>query len=419
MAWQFITRIHMGNEKRPFFEKVEIWGPEDRIKGENSYLEVTNSGEVLAFGTKVHEARWPGGYDHGFPWLHLRARSFDQGRSWDMEEWKYWEPETRQQVASVLDRSTGEIFLFSQGTWPLNNDEGKPVSESWMIANYERGKELGAKMVMEKSSDDGRSWEKVDITDQFFTYPGAGLAWFIGGGIQLQKGPHAGRLIVPARYFAKELKDVDPEKHNILYHHEALGPVYDDGYGQIAQTLDEEARNAVAYSDDHGETWHWGGSSQGYVGEACISELSDGSVYMNNRNHDPRTMGHRSWCISRDGGETFTEFGVDETLIESRCHASVKRYTGPGGSDTGPILFSNPAVFEGKEQLHPRGCGKKCRIDQTVRASYDDCKTWAFSRIINEEGGYSSLVVLEDGTILCSFARYVCRFNLAWLEAGK
>ena len=59
------------------------------------------------------------------------------------------------------------------------------------------------------------------------------------------------------------------------------------------------------------------------MGEACIVELADGAVYMNNRNHDPRSLGCRSWCISRDGGESFTEFGVDQTLIEGRCHAAL------------------------------------------------------------------------------------------------
>jgi len=235
----------------------------------------------------------------------------------------------------------------------------------------------------------------------------------------LEHGHHAGRLIVPGLYRPKVIEEIDPEKHNILYFHEALGSVYDDGEGQISPVLNQDAGNAVAYSDDHGKTWHWGGSSQGSVAEACVVELADGSVYMNNRNHDPRTMGHRSWCISRDGGESFTEFGVDETLIESRCHASLRRHPGTGGNESGPILFSNPAVFEGVNQLHPRGCGRKCRIDQTVRASYDDCKTWPVSRRIDEDGSYSSLVVLDDGTILCSFKRYVCRFNLAWLEAGN
>ena len=182
--------------------------------------------------------------------------------------------------------------------------------------------------------------------------------------------------------------------------------------------LDEKAHNAVAYSDDHGQTWQWGGSSQGFSGEACIVELADGAVYMNNRNHDPGSLGHRSWCISRDGGETFTEFGVDQTLIESRCHASLARYVDPAGNHPDRILFSNPAVFEGKWQSPSRGCGKRCRIDQTVRVSYDDGKTWPVSRRVDEEGAYSSLVALEDGTILRGFKRIVCRFNMAWLERG-
>ena len=329
---------------RPFFDRVRL--PEPM----GSYLEVTNSGAVLAFGGTAHPSRLPGGIDHGYPRLHSRARSSDQGCTWTLEEENWWEPETRGHGASVVDRTTGEIFLFNQGTWPIDNDHGEPVSESWMIVNYRKGREMGARMIMERSGDDGRSWDKVDLTEEFFTYPGAGLAWFIGAGIQLRHGAHAGRLIVPGRYFAQEIEEIDPEKHNILHQHESLGPVYDDGDGQMTQVLDDKAHNAVAYSDDHGQTWQWGGSSQGYSGEACIVELVDGAVYMNNRNHDPRSLGHRSWCISRDGGETFTEFGVDRTLIESRCHASLARYVDPAGNDPDRILFSNPAVFEGKWQ---------------------------------------------------------------------
>ena len=337
--------------RRPFFEEVQIWEPEEGVRNDNVYLEVTNSGAVLAFGIGIHEGRYKsGGIDHGFPWLHLRARSDDQGRTWSAEERRWWEPEMRPPRASVVDRTTGEIFMFNQGSWPLRDDHGVPLSESWMIANYDKGRELGARMIMERSRDDGRSWEKVDLTDQFYTYPGAGLAWFIGAGIQLQRGAHAGRLIVPGLYRPKEIEEIDPEKHNILHQHESLGPVYDDGEGQIPQCLNIEAGNAVVYSDDHGETWQWGGSSQGFVAEACIVELSDGSVYMNNCNHDPRTMGYRSWCISRNGGETFTEFGVDETLTESKCHASLTRYVDPARGKPSPILFSNPPMFEGKWQ---------------------------------------------------------------------
>ena len=329
-------------QDRPFFERIQMPEPG------GTYFEVTNSGAVLAFGTRVHESRRPGGIDHGFPWFHSRARSLDRGRTWTIEDEKWWEPETRGRSASVVDRTTGEIFLFGGGTWPLQTDRGEPVSESWMIVNYEKGREMGARMFMEKSADEGRTWERVDLTEQFYTYPGAGLAWFIGAGIQLQRGPYAGRLIVPARYFGKEIAEIDPEQHNILWPHASLGPVYDDGDGQRTQCLTQEAHNAVLYSDDHGRSWQWGGSSQGFTGEACIVELSDGSVYLNNRNHDPASLGYR--------------------------------------------------------------------INQTVRVSHDDGKTWPVARRVTEEGAYSSLVALDDGTILCGLRSAVCRFNMAWLE---
>ena len=316
----------------------------------------------------------------------------------------------------MVDQTTGDIFLFNNGTWPLQDDMGQPMSESWMITNYQKGRQMGTRSTMDKSVDDGRTWTSVDMTEQLYTYPGAGLAWFIGRGIQLQQGPHQGRLIIPGRYFTGKWEEVDPEEHNILYYHPALGQVYDDGLGEVAQVLDETAHNMVIYSDDHGRTWEWGGNSQGFVGEACIVELSDGSVYMNNRNHDPRSLGFRSWCISRDGGESFTEFGVDETLIESRCNAALVRYSDPKDNEPGRVLFSNTAGFEGVHQLHTLDLGRAARRDLTVRVSYDDCKSWPVSRRLDEEAAYSSLLVLDDGTILCACGAYVYRFNMAWLE---
>ncbi|MDE0449341.1 MAG: sialidase family protein [Spirochaetaceae bacterium] len=276
-------------------------------------------------------------------------------------------------IAATLPGDRGLVRW--QGTYPLQDDAGQPMSESWLIRNHELALRRGGRLTMVRSRDGGRSWDTVDLTDPFFTHPGAGLAWFIGAGIQLRRGRHAGRLLVPARYFTGNWQEVDPDRHRILYYHPTLGQVYDDGEGQVAQVLDSEAHNAVIYSDDHGESWHWGGSSQGYVGEACIVELAGGAVYMNNRNHDPRSLGYRSWCISRDGGESFTEFGVDRTLIEGRCHAALARCPASGQRGGGPILFSNPASFEGVNQLHTREIGSAARRDLTVRVSYDECRT--------------------------------------------
>ncbi len=63
----------MALRERPFFDKVRVWEPELGIHRDSIYLEQTNSGAILALGNKVPTARWPGGADHGFPRLHLRA----------------------------------------------------------------------------------------------------------------------------------------------------------------------------------------------------------------------------------------------------------------------------------------------------------------------------------------------------------
>ena len=91
----------------------------------------------------------PGGIDHGYPRLHSRAQSTDQGRTWRLEEEEWWEPETRGHSASVVDRTTGEIFLFSGGTWPIDDDHGNPVSEMWMVMNRKKGREMGARCLIE------------------------------------------------------------------------------------------------------------------------------------------------------------------------------------------------------------------------------------------------------------------------------
>ena len=112
-------------KEKPFFEKVRVWEHEPEATKATICLELTNSGAIIAFGTKLPNARLPGGADHGFPWLHLRARSVDRGRSWTLEERNWWEPEKRMMFASVVDRSTGDIFRFGSGTWPLQDDQGQ------------------------------------------------------------------------------------------------------------------------------------------------------------------------------------------------------------------------------------------------------------------------------------------------------
>ena len=99
------------SNERPFFERVWVWDEDPDVAAEGCYLEVAPSGDVLAFGHKLARAHMPGGADHGFPWMHMRARSRDGGRTWFTEKTKWWEPETRVARASVVLHRLSELAL--------------------------------------------------------------------------------------------------------------------------------------------------------------------------------------------------------------------------------------------------------------------------------------------------------------------
>ena len=68
-------------------------------------------------------------------------------------------------------------------------------------------------------------------------------------------------------------------------------------------------------------------------------------------------------------GDTFTEFGYEEDLIEPICQASMVRYTDANQHDKNRILFSNPASTS-REQM-------------TIRISYDECHSWSSGKVLH------------------------------------
>ena len=200
------------------------------------------------------------------------------------------------------------------------------------------------------SKDNGKSWGKVtDITDQ--VYGGIygegtrhGLFTGSGSGVQLKHGPHAGRimLVVAARN--------------------------DAVWGGTMS-------NYAVYSDDGGITWHTSKTPACTNGdEAKVVELSNGNVLMSIRN---RAKGHRLFSTSTDGGETWSEPKLNTTILDPACNGDIIAYT----------LHSLPASPTTRENV-------------TVYISSDNGETWqAKRRIFNGYSAYSSLQVLEDGTI--------------------
>ena len=270
----------------------------------------------------------------------------------------------------VADATTGTIYCFST----LFPDGDVPIRE------WESRKRYGViRTLITKSTDDGITWSTPhDITEQITDVKrDIGKKTGPGAGIQTSTG----RLVIP--------------------------------YG-IGPELQSQAM--LVYSDDHGKTWQAGTRTKSTSTETQVVELSDGSLRLDMRNQRPQQKPKhcRHFAISRDGGQTWTETAQDTALLDTACQGSILRLSGPGtGQNQNLLLFANPAAsFQN-------------RVNMTVRASYDDGRTWPVARTVHSGPcAYCCLVALPDGTIGLLYEngdnhRYerisFAHFDLAWL----
>ena len=377
------------------FEQIDIFTPFSTSGTSYFYriprLAVSEKKTIFAFCTQ----RVGNTDDQGNKQDVMLRRSLDGGRNWLPIQTLATHEDFRCSVgATVADFDTGRVFLFYRRT-PITDK-----SERWNVEHPAEWEETGFRLYIIHSDDEGETWsEPMDVT-QPLKYD-SGLPILMAGthGVQLKHRQHNGRLVVPARHWIKPIFDINVYSHN-----------------------------CVVLSDDHGRTWRLGGLSQPGMGEACVVELTDGTVYLNSRNESLRFRGYRGWDRSRDGGETFIESGYDTTLIEPHCHAGISRYSTGAAGGKSRILFCNPAVKSDAATWFD-GPGRR-RL--TVRLSYDECKTWSVTKLIDEgASGYSDIAAAADGRILCLYESgdegmshkagriSLARFNLEWLTDGK
>ena len=308
-------------------------------------LAVTKQGTVLAFC----EGRKTSGGDSGDIAIVLR-RSGDNGDTWGEQQVVWDDPgNTSGNPCVVVDRDTGVIWLLM--TWNRGDDHEKDI-----IAL--RSKDT-RRVFVSHSEDDGQTWSPAtEITSEVKQENWTWYATGPGSGIQLQQGPHKGRLVIPCDHIEA--------KTNHYYSH-------------------------VIYSNDHGNTWRLGGRTPNHqVNECEVVELADGRLMLNMRNYD-RDKKYRQVAFSEDGGMTWKDQAFDTELIEPLCQASITRHHWPAGDAPGAIAFSNPA-------------SKDQRVNMTVRASFDEGRSWSASTVLHTgPSAYSSLAVLPDGQLACLY----------------
>lgn len=320
-------------------------------------LLVTPRGTVLAFC----EGRKTGAGDHGDLDLLLK-RSTDGGRTWSAQQIVYEEGGdakiTIGNPCPVVDARTGTIWL------PFCRDNKQVLITS--------------------SRDEGRTWSPPrEISDTATKPDWDWVATGPGIGIQLTRGPHAGRLVIPS------------------------------DHKRTLAGKQLEWNSHMLFSDDGGQSWQLGQPIQTGGNECQIIERADGSLLVNTRMQG-NFEGYRGIATSTDGGVTWSAIEQEKSLPCPKCQASLLRYSPE------LLLFSNPhppASTDGK----PSGA----RVRMTVRLSRDDGRTWPVAKVLHAgPAAYSSLARLADGTILCLYeggeqrpyeALRLARFPLEWL----
>ena len=344
--------------------KLFVSGTQDYHTYRIPALAVSNKGTILAF----FEGRKNTGSDTGDIDIALK-RSFDNGQTWEpMRIIVDDGPNVAGNPAPVVDRDTGVIWLL----FCKNPSDGP---ERLIVSG-----EAPRTVWLTNSHDDGTTWaEPEEITDDVKL---PSWTWYATGpchGIQLQSG----RLVFPCDHVVGASREYAKSGHS-----------------------------HVIYSDDHGESWHIGGVAQPGTNESVIVQTVDGALYLNCRNYADAKW--RAYAWSRDDGESFPEFGWDNTLVEPICQASMVRFTDAESHDKNRILFSNPASTK--------------RERMTVRISYDECRTWSTGKLLYEgTSAYSDLCIAPDMSICCFYERteadsrriiMFSQFNLEWLTDG-
>ncbi|EPD29515.1 exo-alpha-sialidase [Gleimia europaea] len=305
-------------------------------------VQMSNGDILISYDGRPTSADAPG------PNSIMQRRSTDGGAS--------WEPQT----AIRAGKETYPILGYSDPSYVY--DEEKELLFNFHVFSKNQGfwgSRLGnddndrnvISAEVSKSADNGATWEHRLITNVVKPAEITGQFATSGHGIQIKSGAYKGRLV---QQFVGKFSDGSVRAYSV-------------------------------YSDDHGDTWQMGTPVGSRMDENKVVELSDGRLMMNSRQFGE---GFGRWIsYSEDGGQTWSDPVLDNTLLDPRNNAS--------------IIRKNPNVFDGSmasKELLFSNANATSRTNGTVRYSCDNGVTWPVAkRFQTGETSYSDMVALADG----------------------
>ena len=313
-------------------------------------------------------------------------RSTDGGRTWcEMKIIADDGENSLNNPTAVVEQESGRVFLMYQRI------PGHLKEHSKSIATGFDGPDVYRNLLI-CSDDNGVTWtQPLDVTRSTKRPTVATtMASGPGIGIQLTRGPHKGRLIIPFNE----------------------GPYH-------------QWNNFSVYSDDRGATWECGDNVPGalvpdaklgkrsQINEVQMAELSDGSVRLNSRQFAGANV--RKTSLSSDGGVTWSPVEDVPDLRDPCCMGSILRYSFADNGGKSRLLYSGP--------------DSGSRKNGTVYLSCEEGKTWPVKKVLCAGNfAYSVLVRLPDGQVGCLFETgekgayekiAFAAFTLDWLTDGK
>jgi sialidase-1 len=297
------------------------------------------NGDLLAFA----EGRKNGPGDHGDIDIVLK-RSSDGGRTWSPQKL----------VQDEWENPTAKIWIGNPSPVADLADKQHPT-RIWLAFT-----QSNVRIYVTSSDDHGETWsERRNIT------PTAGKKewdWYAAGpghGIQLERGPHAGRLLIPCDHQVKA---------------EASWGAH------------------FVYSDNHGRTWKLGAAATHaaddplHPNESVAVELVDGRVLLNSRDQHGSEPATRAIAYSSDGGETFdAPFVAEPNITTPVVQNSLVRFAViDRGDDRNILVYACPG-------------DSRARRDLTILVSFDEGKTWTQGTVLHSgPAAYSDLVKLDE-----------------------